>query len=169
MAFTQGQLITAAELNNVNNSWQTYTQKWGDGYGDHSGVSPWFYVRSTTGLFGRIYLATGGWWPRVRGYLNKKDSETGASYRVWSVGDLTSFNKSWTYDFHAQDYGPGWYQLGGSGSKSHHTVWFWCGQKDCQPGKLLTYWDNPQNSSNRIPGTSLTTGVLNSGLAGTIN
>ncbi|ADY13700.1 hypothetical protein [Sphaerochaeta globosa] len=169
MAFTQAQIITATELNNVNNSWQTFIQQWGDGYGDHSGVSPWFYIRGSSGKFGKIRLANGGWFPRVRGYMNKKDSATGASYTVWTVGDLTKSQSAWEYEFYVQNYGPGWYQLGGSGSRAHHTVTFWCGQKDCQQGKLLTYWDNPQNSSNRIPGTSFTTSVLNSGLAGTIN
>ena len=80
----------------------------------------------------------------------------------------TAFNDSWTYDFHSQNYGgAGWYRARASSSKGAHSAAFHCGQNNCVQGNLLTYWDNPANSGNRMVGTPLTVANLNSGRAGT--
>lgn len=172
MAFTQGQLITAAGLISINSAWQTYYLKTGDGYGSASLTTPWFYVRSPSGFFCRIVLYTGGWFPSCTGYLDRlssadPDAPAGGYTTVWSA-KKTAFNDSWTYDFHSQDYGgAGWYRARASSSKGAHSAAFYCGQNNCVQGNLLTYWDNPANSGNRMVGTPLTVANLNSGRAGT--
>ena len=174
MPFTQGELITAVKLNIDNPAWRNYYLSVGDGYGSSTMTTPWFYVRFPTGRFCHVGLYTGGWFPNVSGRLDKlisldPNAPAGDYINVWYT-NKDSFDGDWEYDFYAQNYGgAGWYRVRAWGDKARHNASFYCGQNNCVQGDYLVYWDNPQNSGNRITdGTPLSVATLNSGRAGTL-
>ncbi len=169
MAFTQGQLITADELNNVNDraSRSISFPTAADWIQDYIGNGGKFYShrKSGTAIF-RMRLDC-GWFGGGNILVEKLDASGNViatllrSNYGWSTHTTVTVNST----------GPGWYRARSDTAFQFDatTIYLWEFQNDCTPGKQLTYYDNPATSGNRITGTPLTVSVLNSGRAGTIN
>ena len=169
MAFIQGQLITAGELNNVNGSVPYY---YAEDLRNRTGASGYFpfeagvFSHRTSASVVGYWRFTCGWWGGVSVYLQKHN---GSGYATIATLYSGSFGIG-SFDVSGYGYstGPGWYRFyitySGNPRAGIHS-----GHNTCQFGDYLVWYDNPQNSGNRImDGTTLTASALNSGRVGTI-
>lgn len=158
MAFTQGQLITAAELNNINYPlYIRYT---------HSGDKGWTYWPSTSGVYLRnksrqmYYSWSNGWFGGGEWNLQKLVNGS------WSTLASKSYGWSTNSSGYVNNLGEGWYRIyfEGVGDKDFRLYW---GHYPNTVGSLLRYY-NDYNSSGYSTGTVLTASLLNSGRVGTV-
>ncbi len=173
MAFTQGQTITATELNSVNSGHvyanyspstgfygQTYDRKW---YSHReAGALLTGDVRISIGAFGGVALR-----------LARVDASNNViSWLINEniVGGIVGASRTYSI----KSLGPGWYRLwfAETSNPMHNSAFRWklyVSQTDCTKGKKLTLYQDPSLGGNRLAGEKLTVAHLNSGLAGTIN
>ena len=164
MAFTQGQKITASELNNINAmSYKTISTS-------SSGWQPdirWYSHRPSGALLCTLRIDC-GWFGGIKLRVAKTDASGNTI--------TTVFSQDHGWSTHCTDtlysVGPGWYRIWateGSQIDSGKAWVIYAGQTDCTQGKKLTLYQDPYSGGNRLAGTRLTVSNLNSGLAGTIN
>lgn len=163
MAFSKGTLITATELNSVNSgAYKTVTTQ-------SSGWSPnyvWWSHRPNGALLVTFTINCGLF--------------GGATMRVErldAAGNVTNTLLSNTYGWNTHttvnvnSIGPGRYRIRsteGTQIASGDTWYLYAGQTDCTRGHKLTLYDDPDNSGNRLAGTTITAALLNAGRGGTI-
>lgn len=168
MAFTQGEKITASKLN-TENSTKNSSYSCSDDWGKTSVNTPWFYLHQTSGRI--MYLRTTGtayWWAEGDAIVYFRDAGGNVTeHRLWYEADTTSRTIERTINMETFGHGPGWYSGRVWVNRGSGTINVYWGQTNCQTGQLLSYWDNPTSSGNRLTGTLLTTATLNSGRAGT--
>ncbi|MFA7189044.1 MAG: hypothetical protein WC117_03035 [Sphaerochaetaceae bacterium] len=168
MAFSQGQLITAAELNNVNSgaSKSGTLASGADWLQDSIGNDGVFYTHRQSGAL--IFTATfkcgafGGGKFRIKKWVDGAWNETVCS-RDFGWNTNTTVNVTGT--------GPGAYRAYSETAFAFNAVpWsIYCGQTDCTRGKYLTYYDGFQSSINTLRGTSLSVSACNSQRVGTLS
>lgn len=169
MAWSTGDLITAAKLNSENSgkfaNYYSY-----DGWGSTSVTSDWHYIHQTTGRI--MYLRSSGtayWWSKGTAWFEFRDaSGTVSRINLWSNSGNVNKTREATIYIESYGYGPGWYRGYSYQNRGRAEVNIYWGQDNCWPGGKLVYWDNPTNSGNRIPGQLLTADILNSGRVGVI-
>ena len=160
MAFALGQLITASELNSINEP--KYAQK------VHGGGSTggWKYWPNTSGYYCRnknrtLYFKWYNGWFGGGGFRLQK-LENGSWVTKVSRDFGWSTNTSGTYS-----YGEGWYRVYYEGVAEITFRLYW-GHYPCVVGSQLRYF-NSYTSSGYTTGEKLTATILNSGRVGTIS
>ena len=158
MSFTQGQLITASELNTVNMA--QYLRYYVD---SNVGWSYWpssagIYVRNKTKQF---YFS---WYNGLFGggdyYLQKKIDGVWTDLWHQHFGWNTNTSGSYTTG------GEGWYRVYFQGAARKEFILYWAHHPNIV-GSFLRYYDD-YNGSGYTPEQLLTATALNSGRVGTI-
>ena len=137
MAFVQGQVITASELNNVNaKSYKTVTTS-------SSGWQPdirWYSHRPSGALLCTLRIDC-GWFGGIRLRVARTDASGN------TITTLFSQDHGWST--HCTDtlysVGPGWYRVWateGSQIDSGKSWVLYAGQTDCMKGKPLTWYQD---------------------------
>ena len=164
MAFTQGQKITASELNNINSmSFKTISSVSGGWYPDIR----WYSHRPSGALLCSIRIDC-GWFGGLYLHVARTDASGNTTNSIYNYEHSWSTHTTVT----CNSVGPGWYRIWSSTKAQIDSGKAWviyAGQTDCTQGKKLTLYQDPYGGGNRLAGTRLTVSNLNSGLAGTIN
>lgn len=168
MAFTQGQLITASELNSVNggvsiSGTMSDSADWIQDWVGNNGV---FYSHRPAGtlLFSAYFRCGwfGGGQLRIVKWVNGGWNETVCARDFgWSTNETVNVNST----------GPGQYRVYSNTAFQFAPIsyYIYCGQTDCARGKYLTYYDGFQSSINTLRGTSLSVSACNSQRMGTLS
>ncbi len=161
MAFTQGQIITASELNSINSGACLTTTC--PSYGATQ-TKTWYSHRPSGALLCSLRIDC-GWFGGVHLTVQKLDASGSVISTLYDAEHSWSSHLTVTVN----STGPGWYKMYTNAAWIDATTWyFYYGQTDCQKGNKLTLYQDPSQGGNRLAGTKLTVSNLNSGLAGTI-
>lgn len=163
MAFTQGQVITASELNSINaKAYKTITtQAWG-WQPDYK----WYSHRPSGALLCSLSIAS-SWFGGIAIRIARVDASNNVINWLHNSDVRGIFSTTLTYN----SVGPGWYRIWATEGSHINSGSSWvmhAYQTDCTKGNKLTLYQDPMSGGNRLAGTKLTVSNLNSGLAGTI-
>lgn len=168
MAFTQGQLITAVDLNSINGGVKYDYPTTSNNHTYYKPSEAGFYYHGSSGLI-LVYAVGNGWGSSPKMRLQKLINGSWTNVYEKANGGWGSTWGDTVYVQNTNSPGPGWYRTMFVTSKSGSSNWHnYYGQQDCLRGDYLVYWDDPQISGNRLSGESLTADILNSGRCGTM-
>jgi len=161
MAFAQGQLITASELNNIN--YPLYAQM------VHGGGSTggWQYWPSTSGIYCRN-KTNQLWYRWFNGLFGGGDFQLQKLVSgSWTVQVSRNFGWNSESEGFLGNYGEGWYRLYYEGNAEITFRLHWANYPNTV-GSYLRYFNDYNSSGYDTSGTKLTAAILNSGRVGTI-